>query len=242
MGDIVRDMAAVQASIDAAFASLKPPEPKKEEPPALSAAAGLVAVAPAEPKAAMPAMAYDPVAVALAQGFEAGQPDPLATALAELGGGDPEWAASFGAMAAAGGPEMIPEDITFQQAYAAAQRETYPEGFTVRVTGLEGEDDLQPEQLQQHFALCGDVRRVTIKVDRNTGFRNGCAYVDFSSPQAAETAVALNGSELSGHTLQVMMAFKNPMGGKGKKGKGKGWGKSWGKGKGKGFDKGYMPY
>lgn len=240
--DIVKSMESTLANMDALFADLTS---KKES--AASAAAAPVLSLPVLAGTA-PAMAanglmpinanaaLDPVGAALAQG---GDKDPLTLALAEIGSGAEDLSGILPV-------EPIPEDLTYQQAFAAAIRETYAEGYTVRVTGLDGDDDLQPELLQQHFALCGDVRRVMIKVDRTTGQRTGVAYIDFGAPQCAETATALSGSELAGHTLQVVVARKNVQtwgcgGGKnmGKKGCGKSWGKSWGKGKGKGYGSPY---
>ena len=98
-----------------------------------------------------------------------------------------------------------------------------------------------PEELQEHFAGCGTVNRVTILCDK---FRNpkGYAYIEFESAECVEAAVALNDSEFKGRQLKVTAKRTNVhgFGGKGK-GKGKG-GKGKGKGKGKGGYKGYQPY
>lgn len=103
-----------------------------------------------------------------------------------------------------------------------------------------------PEELQEHFAGCGTVNRVTILCDR---FHNpkGYAYIEFAEPEAVEAAVALNESEFKGRQLKVSAKRTNVHGyggkggkGKGKGGKGKGFGK--GKGYGKGGYKGYQPY
>ena len=59
-----------------------------------------------------------------------------------------------------------------------------------------------PEELQEHFAACGTVNRVTILCDQ---FRNpkGYAYIEFDSPEAVEAAVALNESEFKGRQIKV---------------------------------------
>ena len=109
-----------------------------------------------------------------------------------------------------------------------------------------------PEELQEHFAACGTVNRVTILCDQ---YRNpkGYAYIEFDSPEAVEAGVALNESEFKGRQLKVSAKRTNVhafggkgrgRGGKGGKGGGKGKGKGgWGKGKGKGgYKGGYAPY
>jgi polyadenylate-binding protein 2 len=110
-----------------------------------------------------------------------------------------------------------------------------------------------PEELQEHFAACGTVNRVTILCYR---FRNpkGYAYIEFAEPEAVEAAVALNESEFKGRQLKVTAKRTNVhgfgkggraggkgggKGGKGGKGKGGGWGKGYGKG---GYKGGYQPY
>ena len=107
-----------------------------------------------------------------------------------------------------------------------------------------------PEELQEHFAGCGTVNRVTILCDR---FRNpkGFAYIEFAEAEAVEAAVALHDSEFKGRQLKVSAKRTNVHGygrggGKGKgKGGGKGKGKGGyygGKGGGKGGYKGYAPW
>jgi len=76
-----------------------------------------------------------------------------------------------------------------------------------------------PEELQEHFAQCGTVNRVTILCDR---FRNpkGFAYIEFAEPEDVEKAVELNESEFKGRQLKVVAKRTNVQG----KGKGKGKG------------------
>ena len=108
-----------------------------------------------------------------------------------------------------------------------------------------------PEELQEHFAGCGTVNRVTILCDQ---YRNpkGYAYIEFDAPEAVEAAVALHESEFKGRQLKVVAKRTNVHGfggrgrGRGRGGWGKG-GKGKGKGKGKGgfkggFKGGYQPY
>mmetsp|Transcript_54261 Transcript_54261/g.115798 ORF Transcript_54261/g.115798 Transcript_54261/m.115798 type:complete len:350 (+) Transcript_54261:89-1138(+) len=131
-------------------------------------------------------------------GEEVDADDPLSAALAKLNGVQ-DWSVKDSALPL----ESIPADLSFQHAYHMALKETYPDGHSVKVTGLQGEDDMSAEDLQKHFILCGEVRRVILKIDRATGQRTGTAYVDFATAEAAEMAVALTGSDISGHTVEV---------------------------------------
>ena len=78
-----------------------------------------------------------------------------------------------------------------------------------------------PEELQEHFAGCGTVNRVTILCDR---FHNpkGYAYIEFAEPEAVEAAVALNESEFKGRQLKVS-AKRTNVHGYGGKGRWKRW-------------------
>ena len=114
-----------------------------------------------------------------------------------------------------------------------------------------------PEELQEHFASCGTVNRVTIICDR-FGNPKGFAYIEFAETEAVEAAVVLNDSEFKGRQLKVTPkrtnvhgvggkggggkgGGKGGKGGKGKGGKGgKGWYDPWA-GKGKGYKGGYGP-
>lgn len=102
-----------------------------------------------------------------------------------------------------------------------------------------------PEELQEHFAECGTVNRVTILCDK---MRNpkGYAYIEFAEESAVEAAVALNDSEFLGRQLKVVAKRTNKPGMRGGKGKGRGRGRGrgakggWGKGGyGKGWGKGW---
>merc|ERR1719198_395167 len=93
-----------------------------------------------------------------------------------------------------------------------------------------------PEELQEHFASCGTVNRVTILCDRG-GNPKGYAYIEFAETDAIEPAVLLNESEFKGRQLKVVAKRTNVHGfGRGR-GRGRGRG-SPGKGKGKGKGKG----
>ena len=60
------------------------------------------------------------------------------------------------------------------------------------------------EQLHAAFAQYGNVERVNIVTDRDSGQPRGFAFVEMTERNDAESAIAqLNGSELNGRTMNV---------------------------------------
>jgi cold-inducible RNA-binding protein len=60
------------------------------------------------------------------------------------------------------------------------------------------------EQLRQLFATYGQVDRVSILNDRDTGRSRGFGFVEMTNEAEAEKAIAaLNGANLDGRTLNV---------------------------------------
>jgi RNA recognition motif-containing protein len=63
------------------------------------------------------------------------------------------------------------------------------------------------EGLQAFFAPVGDVISTAIVTDRDTGHSRGFGFVEMTSIENAERAVAeLNGRELDGRSLKVELA------------------------------------
>lgn len=60
-----------------------------------------------------------------------------------------------------------------------------------------------PEELQAHFATCGNINRITILCDKFTGHPKGFAYVEFAEPNLVPQALVLNESEFRGRPLKV---------------------------------------
>lgn len=60
-----------------------------------------------------------------------------------------------------------------------------------------------PEELQAHFATCGNINRITILCDKFTGHPKGFAYVEFAEPNLVPHALLLNESEFRGRPLKV---------------------------------------
>jgi cold-inducible RNA-binding protein len=87
------------------------------------------------------------------------------------------------------------------------------------------------EDLHAAFAQYGNVERVNIVTDRDTGQPRGFAFVEMTEKRDAETAIAqLNGAELNGRAINVNEARPKPTGGGGGFGGGRGRGGSGGGG------------
>lgn len=72
------------------------------------------------------------------------------------------------------------------------------------------------DELHAAFAQYGNVERVNIVTDRDTGQPRGFAFVEMSDPGAAQNAISqLNGAELNGRALNVNEARPKPAGGGG---------------------------
>jgi len=69
------------------------------------------------------------------------------------------------------------------------------------------------EDLHATFSQYGNVERVSIVTDRDTGQPRGFAFVEMTNPADAQTAIAqLNGAELNGRALKVNEARPKPSG------------------------------
>ena len=79
------------------------------------------------------------------------------------------------------------------------------------------------DELHAAFSAYGNVERVNIITDRDTGQPRGFAFVEMTERRDAETAISqLNGAELNGRTLNVNEARPKPEGSRGFQG-GKRW-------------------
>ena len=60
------------------------------------------------------------------------------------------------------------------------------------------------DELRQLFAQFGQVDRVSVMTDRDTGRSRGFAFLEMTNNEEGEKAIAeLNGSQFSGRTLNV---------------------------------------
>src|SRR5438105_7992104 len=72
------------------------------------------------------------------------------------------------------------------------------------------------DDLHAAFAAYGNVERVNIVTDRDSGQPRGFAFVEMTEARDAETAISqLNGAELNGRTMNVNEARPKPAGGGG---------------------------
>jgi cold-inducible RNA-binding protein len=63
------------------------------------------------------------------------------------------------------------------------------------------------ENLRQHFAQAGTVETATVVEDRDTGRSRGFGFVEMSSEEEGEAAIAqFNGNDLDGRNLTVNVA------------------------------------
>jgi cold-inducible RNA-binding protein len=72
------------------------------------------------------------------------------------------------------------------------------------------------DELHSAFAQYGNVDRVNIVTDRDTGQARGFAFVEMPDQREAETAISqLNGAKLNGRAMNVNEARPKPAGGGG---------------------------
>ena len=92
------------------------------------------------------------------------------------------------------------------------------------------------DELRQMFEAYGQVDRVSIMTDRDTGRSRGFGFVEMGSSEDGEKAIAaLNGSQMGGRTLNINEARpKTEGGGRGGSGGGRSGGGGYGGGGGRG--------
>eukprot|EP00747_Dinoflagellata_sp_TGD_P165174 gnl/TRDRNA2_/TRDRNA2_186112_c0_seq1.p1 gnl/TRDRNA2_/TRDRNA2_186112_c0~~gnl/TRDRNA2_/TRDRNA2_186112_c0_seq1.p1 ORF type:complete len:266 (-),score=63.12 gnl/TRDRNA2_/TRDRNA2_186112_c0_seq1:40-759(-) len=103
---------------------------------------------------------------------------------------------------------------------------------------VDNEDDPEtlPQELYNHFKFCGTgaVKRITIKVDKQTGYPMGFAYIDFGDEATMNDSLLLDGSKFNNRELKINKKKVNDWSMKGA------WGKGgmpqWGKGGGQMFN------
>ncbi len=76
--------------------------------------------------------------------------------------------------------------------------------------------DVTEQQLRDVFAAYGEVDKVNVITDRDTGRPRGFAFVEMADSSAAQAAIrGVNGTELGGRTLNVNEAKPRNEGGGG---------------------------
>ena len=72
------------------------------------------------------------------------------------------------------------------------------------------------EQLRAGFAEVGQVDSAAVVMDRDTGRSRGFGFVEMSTPEEAEQAIArFNGKDFDGRQIKVEKASAKPKGGGG---------------------------
>ena len=95
------------------------------------------------------------------------------------------------------------------------------------------------DELRQLFETYGQVDRVSIMTDRDTGRSRGFGFVEMTSAEDGEKAIAaLNGHEIGGRTLNINEARPKTERGSGGGGGGGRGGYGGGRGGGRGGDRG----
>ncbi|XP_013637896.1 PREDICTED: nucleolin 1-like [Brassica oleracea var. oleracea] len=125
------------------------------------------------------------------------------------------------------GTSMLGRDIRLDVAQERGERPAYtPQsgaGGNFRSSGgggqsifVKGFDSSLPEEdiksaLSAHFASCGDITRVSVPCDRETGASKGIAYLDFKD--GTDKAFELNGSDMGGWSIVVDQPREKSSGG-----------------------------
>ncbi|KAI8979402.1 hypothetical protein BDF20DRAFT_803135, partial [Mycotypha africana] len=81
------------------------------------------------------------------------------------------------------------------------------EKFTVWCGGLNWEATV--EQIKEHFAQCGEIVDVRLRMDNATGKNKGFCHVDFATKEGQEAALALSNTEFLGRTIRLDSADGN---------------------------------
>ncbi|WP_052557155.1 RNA-binding protein [Enhygromyxa salina] len=71
------------------------------------------------------------------------------------------------------------------------------------------------QRLKEVFAEFGDVEDARVVLDRETGRSRGFGFVTFATPEAAESAMALNGQDVDGRPIRIDRAQEKQRPGRG---------------------------
>ena len=86
---------------------------------------------------------------------------------------------------------------------------------------------IDEEQLREMFSTYGEITELSMIIDRETGRPKGFAFITFATQVAAETALELDGKDISARKLRVNIAQDKPKPGKGGRRGGGGGGGRW---------------
>ncbi|KAK1438051.1 hypothetical protein QVD17_03854 [Tagetes erecta] len=132
----------------------------------------------------------------------------------------------------------------------SSQKSGPSQGLTVFVRGFGTNDGFESVRsaLEEHFGQCGEIKRLTILKDYESGGPKGVAFIDFTNGSAFNKALKLSGTKVSGGTITVEEAKQRGGGGdgggygrgKGGTSGGRGWfgGRDGARGRGRGRGRG----
>ncbi|XP_042514780.1 nucleolin 1-like [Macadamia integrifolia] len=95
-------------------------------------------------------------------------------------------------------PHSSKESNSYQKGGKGQARTIFVRGFDAST----GEDQIR-SALEEHFESCGEISRVSIPKDYETGGPKGIAYIDFPNEDSFSKALELDGCELGGNSLVV---------------------------------------
>lgn len=76
---------------------------------------------------------------------------------------------------------------------------------TIFIKGFDssvGEDQVRAS-LEEHFGSCGEITRISVPKDYDTGSVKGIAYLDFTDADSFNKALEMSGTEVGGYSLVV---------------------------------------
>jgi nucleolin len=89
-------------------------------------------------------------------------------------------------------PAFTPQSGNFRSGGDGGdEKKIFVKGFDASLS----EDDIK-NTLREHFSSCGEIKNVSVPIDRDTGNSKGIAYLEFS--EGKEKALELNGSDMGG--------------------------------------------
>ncbi|XP_050232036.1 nucleolin 1-like isoform X2 [Mercurialis annua] len=90
------------------------------------------------------------------------------------------------------------ENNSFQKGARSQGQKVFVRGFDTNL----GEDEIR-NSLGEHFKDCGEITRISIPTDYETGSIKGMAYLEFQDPKGVSSALEFNGCEFGDQYLTV---------------------------------------